>query len=246
MADTYLRFGTLDMSAEIEDWEEQGDSRIQAQLVSRRHGIFLSDVPVLDGRYVRVKGAIVATTAELCRTRLDTISEVLHSGVQKLQFLDDRFLIAQKARFGYGYAPGSAGRKINFALEFVCADPFLYRDATSSSSNPISASPTSFSVTNGGTAFVYPKVTFTAGGSSITSISLLNNTTGKTFAYSGTVLATKALVVDTSDFTVLNDGVSDLTNFTGVFPHFNSGSNSYTFTGSNCTILFEWRNRWWT
>ena len=53
-----------------------------------------------------------------------------------------------------------------------------------------------------------------------------------TFTFGGTLAAGKTVVVNTSDFTVLNDGVNAIASMTGDFPEIYPGTNQVIYTDS--------------
>lgn len=257
-----LKFGTLDLSGEIETWSERMDSRTNIREVPRRHGGFIADIPTLQTRIVTITGAIVKSSVNAALDRLDTIITELNNGVQKLVFWDDRFVMAQKRSFEKEISQGGIGTHIRFRCEFECADPFLYLNAltTVTKTADVVTPPgtTTFSLTNGGDVYVFPRITFTANiaGQAITSLTLRNLTTigDKKFTFSGTVASGNSLVVEPQDLTVKNNGVLDLTNSTGeifipllsIDSGSGQGVNNWEYVGSDCTIKFEWRERFWS
>jgi hypothetical protein len=102
-------------------------------------------------------------------------------------------------------------------------------------------------VSNGGGVYVNPRITITADlGAPITSVRLDNLTTGKYFLYTGTVAAGTSLIVDPFNFAAWNNGVNDLTNFTGVAPFWwlEVGTNVLYYQGSIGTVKLDYRKRW--
>ena len=53
-----------------------------------------------------------------------------------------------------------------------------------------------------------------------------------TFTFGGTLAAGKTVVVNTNDFTVLNDGVNAIASMTGDFPEIYPGTNQVIYTDS--------------
>jgi phage-related protein len=235
------------MSDYVEAFGVSLPSRLNAQAIERRHGVYLADVPVLDGCTLRMKGVVIGSSIDDARSKLQAIAEIVHySGEQKFYYWSDRFWVVAKSQWTYEPIPGSAGLCYVFELELLCADPYLYEDTSQSDTETTTGAAKSFTVTNDGTMDQYLRITFTADqGNAITTISLKNNTTTKTFGYGGTIAIGKALVVNPADTTVKNNGTEDLTNVSGsIMLWIQPGANSLTYTGSACTILSEWRNRW--
>lgn len=53
-----------------------------------------------------------------------------------------------------------------------------------------------------------------------------------TFTFGGTLAAGKTIVIDTNDFTVVNDGVNAIASMTGDFPEIYPGTNQVIYTDS--------------
>lgn len=246
MATLVTTFGSLDLSEEIETWMENGSSRVNAQTVPRRHGLYIADATVLEGRLIRASGSIVKDSVDAAETRMNAIANGLNQGIQTLYRHSDRFYLAQKRGWEPKLREGAAGLVWDFLVEWICADPFLYKASLDSVTGVTSGGALTLSPNNSGTAFVYPRFTVTASaGAPITTITLTNTTTGKSWTYAGTIATGNSLIVNPIDLTVKNNGTNDLTNFTGIHFWLNSGANTITYSGSDGTVLIEWRARWY-
>lgn len=120
----------------------------------------------------------------------------------------------------------------------------------------LSSSPTNVVVTNGGNRVVTnPVITITAGGANITAVTITK--TGETkIAWTGTLVATKLLVIDCGAFTIRNDGANaysgkaafDSNHTIAEWLRIDPGSNTITvaFTGgsTNSTATIEFRDGW--
>lgn len=243
------------MSDAVESWEEAADTRLNAMQVPKRHGVLISEVPVLGPRMVRVKGRTQHSSFENLRATIDTMQRILNSGRQKLHLWSDRYLYAYKSSFGFGYVPGTGLVAMDFSIDFLCDDPFWYDLEGESISEVLDASDVSLgggqyqsdiSLSNDGTVFNYPVITVTADqGSVLTQVRIQNLTTGKEFLYDGSVALGNSLIVDCSRFTVQNNGAEDLTNWNGVFLDLVRGSNSIRISGQPATYNFQWVNRYY-
>jgi hypothetical protein len=250
-----LQFGTLDLSDAIDSFEQAVDTRLNAMVVPKRHGVLITEVPVLAGRVVRVKGRIQAQSFQVIRDTLDLMGRVLNSGRQKLRTHDDRYVYAYKQSFGYGYVPGSALCAADFGIDFLCDDPFWYEDTTQTQVVTLTAADTplggglygkDFSITNGGEVYVFINVQVDADqGGPVTKVYVNNQHSDRNFLYTGTILDGKSLVVDSGQFSAKNDGVEDLTNWSGYFLHLEKCTSNFRIEGSPATYTFSWTHRYY-
>lgn len=247
-----VKFGVLDLSEAVESFEEAVDTRLNAMQVPKRHGVLVSEVPVLAARIIRTRGRIQSNTFENLRETLDLMGRYLNAGRQKLTNWTDRFIYAYKHTFAYGYVPGSAMTVADFSLDFMCDDPFWYSQDSADEDVQLRDTDTSvgggyykkgFTLSNDGTVFVYPIITVTASIAPITRVIVRNLTNGRTFQYDGIIASGKSLVIDVGRFSVLNDGVEDLTNWNGFMTSLDVGDNSMEVEGSPADYNFVWTPR---
>jgi hypothetical protein len=245
MSTQVLMYDSTDISDYIETWQESANARLNAVTVPNRHGALLSSAVVQDARQITLTGRIVSPdgTATGLRTVIENLSELFARQNKRLQMWDDRYINCYKANFSFAYVPGSALRALDFTITFLCIDPFYYDTSSGSTSYNLTTGDTAIDITNNiynkavtlnytGKFITYPIWTVTAGATALTHITIRNLTIGRQFYYSGTVLATKSLVVDTNYFTVTNDGTNDLTHWTGDFLWLQNGNNSLEFEGT--------------
>lgn len=250
-----LKFGTLDMSDAVESWEQSLDTRLNQMLVPKRHGVLISEVPVVGARMVRLKGRTQAVDFTTLRTTIDLMEKLLNAGRQKLFLAADRFLYAYKASFGYGYVPGAALAAIDFSIDFLCDDPFFYDTTSQSDVRSLTTGDTNmgggfykeaFIHTNPGTVFAYPIITVNANqGVSLTKVIFRNLTNTRTFQYTGTVVAGTSLVIDCGNLSVRNNGVEDLANWNGLFATLDVGANSLEIEGNPATYTIAYTARYY-
>lgn len=250
-----LMFGTLDLSDAIDEFSEAVDTRLNSMQVPKRHGVLISEVPVLNGRVIRTKGRIQAQNFAILRGTLDTMGRLLNSGRQKLRISDDRYINAYKQSFAYGYVPGGALCAADFSIDFICDDPFWYEDTVQSEAFVLSSADVAVGggnyrktvqITNGGEVFVYVDLTVAADqGGDIDKVIVRNTTqANRTFEYDGTILAGKSLVVDSNNFTVTNNGVEDLTNWQGYWFALDKCTATVELEGKPGTYTFSWIQRY--
>lgn len=111
----------------------------------------------------------------------------------------------------------------------------------------LDASPKSVIVNQPGNAIVKDSIlTLTAADSNITAFTIQGN--GSHLVFSGTILAGKSLVIDCGEYTVENDGIDAIANFSlganhaiNEWMHLDSGDNSFTitFTGGGTTSTID-------
>ena len=244
-----IQFGTYDISADVNvdiaSWEDNSDVRIKENLIARRPGGII-ELGQLSPIEVKIKGDVRGSSLTALMTNWDTFAKNIFNKKAKLYLLDDRYIEdAQVRERGSGYAAGFL--KKPFSLTFLSGKPFWIAETASQDVKVISASPTQWAVTMAGSAYAKPKITIAADqGVPLSNISFENVTGDKTFSYVGTVSAGDSLVIDCDDdgLTVENDGVDDIANFTGYFWELLAGANTVKYTGQNCTITVDWRDRW--
>ncbi len=259
MPSKVLLFDGEDMSPYFGSWQESANARINAASVPRRHGALVQDAVVQDVRQVKITGTLLTPddTAVGLRTVLRTLAELFSRKAKRLQLWDDRYVTAYKASFVFKYVEGSALRAADYQLNFTCVDPFWYYIDTNSvlttfGTGDIAIDITAgiykkaFTLTNNGTFVAYPAYTITANTGTITGVTLRNLTLGRQFTYDGVIHSGNPLVLDVTNFTVIN-GTEDLTNWAGDFVWLVPGANSMeieaTLSGTNDTILATWPDR---
>ena len=265
MPSQILVFDGVDLSEWVQSWQEVAPTRLNAVTVPRRHGALISDAIVQDARRINIAGRIVSNdgTAYTLRTQLQAFAELLNRQNKRLQLWDDQYIIAYKSSLGYEYVAGSSMRAVDFTIEFLCVDPFWYSTSgsNSGSTDPI-ASPNlttgdvAIDITNNiykrtliinvpGNLFVYPVITIAAGATPLVRSTVRNLTISRLFTYEATIAANKKLIVDTSQFTVLNDGVDDLTHWAGDFVWLVPGDNTIEIEGTTpAAYSWTWTNRY--
>lgn len=238
--------GTLsftDLSGYINDWKPNKKYRMSRFSVARRPGIIIPNTEH-DSISVKMTGQLYGSTPTEARTSFDTFLQALNGSEKDLYLYDDRMMRVFLESQSHDYI--AALRCMKFDISFVAQSPFSVSPQKYRSEQSIAASPTSFTVTTNGNAYTKPKITFTAGGSSITSCTIENLTTGQLWTFNGTVTAGNIMIVDFENVTLTNNGVDSVANSVGDYPQFqlNPGANILKFTGSNCTIDVDWYDRW--
>lgn len=261
MVTPLISFRDYDLTEMIEEQDEGRPVRLNAQVAPKRHGVIISEAPVYGQRQIRLRGKVYgegADPVEDCRNTLNAIQAACNNQRGQLKMFTDRFYNAYCMSFNYAYIPGSAMRVANFALEFVCDDPFAYAvdppdpEVQNLTSGDVAIDVTnniyrkSFTLTNPGNVFVYPTITVLAGASvPIVNVVIRNLTTGYLQQYTGTIAVVTSLIINNGGLTVENDGTSDLGNFSGNFISLSPGANSMQIEGTApATYTFEFNERY--
>ncbi len=256
MPSQIVTFDGIDVSEWFSTWQETSNARLNLVGVPRRHGALISDSIVQDARQITIEGRIQAITDLQARIELEYLSALFARQNVPLRLWDDRFINVYKASFAYEYAQGGGLATIDFTITFFCPDPFYYYGTEAGGSLVLPNLTMSdtlldytndlyrkapFDITVEGNFIAYPVWTIIATAyNPLHFITVRNLTTGRQFTYTGTVLSGKALVVDTANFTVQNDGVDDLTHWSGDFVWFDPAEdNSIQFEGT-APAAYSW------
>lgn len=231
----------LDLTQYVEDWKLDKKIRMSKYKISRRAGQLITDTEH-DEKALSFSGKVSGTTVTTARTAYDSLLKYLNEGEKDLYLHDDRFFRAYLTAENHEYI--AASRIIKFNMKFTSQNPFNYFLQKLRNKQTISSSPTTFTLTNNGSAFTKPIVKFVASGNDITTCTLENLTTGQAMSFTGTVLDTKTLIIDCDGVTVENDSVDEIQYFAGDFLRLNSGGNEMKFTGSNCIIKIDYWERY--
>jgi phage-related protein len=232
-----------DLSSYLEDWKPSKKYRMSRFTVARRPGLIIPSSEH-DSVSLKMQGKVYGSTPTVARTNFDAMLQALSGSEKDLYLYDDRFIRVYLESQDHEYI--AALRCIKFNLSFSAQVPFQLFCQKYRSQQAIASSPTSFTVTNNGSVFSKPKITFVAGGSDITSCTIENLTTGQLWTFTGTVTAGNSLIIDFDAVTLTNNGVDSVANSVGDYPQFrlDPGGNILKFTGSNCTIKVDWYDRW--
>lgn len=241
----------------VENLEVEPSLDIPSQKVPQRHGNFVGDEVTLGSPRVAFDSRLRFGTAALANADLDDLFRVLgQTDRGKFYFASSRYLNGWARTVPSRPIQGSAFKQWNYRVEVFADDPFWYAASADQQVENKSAQPWNFSSTNGGDALIYPVFTVLAnGGSNLTSIIITNNTTGKVWTYTGTVLTGNSVVFggtldaqDRDTWSVLNNGTNDLANVSSasVPIWLVRGANSMTLsTNANCRLTMDWREAWY-
>lgn len=231
-----------DLSTYLEDWKPSKKYRMAKFTVARRAGV-ITPSSEHDSKTYALSGKVYGTTLATARTAFDSILQAINNGEKELYLYDDRLIRAYLDSQDHEYI--AALRVMKFNMRFHAPDPFYRALQKTRNQQTISSSPTTYTVTNNGTAPTRPVISFVAGGTDITSLTIENLTTGQTWSWTGTVTAGDTLEVDFENATILNDSVDAVQYSVGDYPQWrlDSGANQVKFTGSNCVIKLDYVER---
>lgn len=230
-----------DLSSYLEEWKPGQRFRLSKFVAARRPGV-ITPASEIGEKTLALSGKVFGTTATAARTSFDAMFQSLIDGEKDLYLYDDRFMRGYLESEDHDYI--AALRCMKFNLRFHAQRPFNYFLQRLRKQQAISATPTTFTVTNNGNVYSNPIIQFVSGVSTLTAFSLENLTTGQIMTYNGTVVLADILKVDCEEITVENDGVDDVSNFVGDFIKLAPGDNQIKYTGANCTIKVDSWDRW--
>ena len=236
-----------DTNIAINKWQPSMSMKQDQYEISQKEGSFIPDNH-MQGKTVRMSGTVVGSDAASTRTNLDNLAKALldHRTTQMkhLYLYDDRVLDVFLKSFDWDYK--NSLKFIDFNFQFSAQDVTTRYLNKLRSRSVIAASVTEFNIAYNGNTETRPFISFVADqGTAITTCSLKNLTTGETIAITGTVPSGVAMNVDCLNGTVFNSSVNAVGQF-GVsdFIRMVKGTNYFKFSGSNCTILIDYFERY--
>ena len=202
----------------------------------------------LQSRNIRLKGTVAGTDAISTRTNFDSLMKSLLSWKsdekRNLYLYDDRYLEVFLKGFDWSYLNNLM--YLGYNAQFVAPRSTSQSIGKIRKRSIISGAVTEFNLTYNGSADTRPIVSFIADqGATITTCQLENLTTQENIIYSGTVPTSLALNIDCDSGSVLNNSVNKVSDFgTSDFMRLVRGTNYFRFSGSNCTILIDYFERY--
>ena len=209
--------------------------------------------PQRQPRIITINFSVTGTSRSNLDSNLDSIKRLLTSlTVKQLIFdtLSARFFYAILERFQGDYLSATLFRGV---MSFKCPDPIAYSTTENSVTQDVDADPktlylpSSDSEVIGGSAFLLPAYTFTAG-ENLSSISLTikNETTIEELVIASLTIAnTEVLVIDCATWLVTLEGTAEMSNVSGKFPRLEPNlRNQFTITnfGSLGTLEVTYRD----
>jgi len=240
-----LQFGDYtfpNTTFEVQSYPIMGD--VKANSVPRRHGAIIQGNYIKERKF-KVKGYLHNAAESSTHTELLALQAALTDGEQSFKDRADRYINARLSKFNPTNEKGTdkAVKEIN--LELIADDPFFYSIAGTTVNFSATAGTTQFDASNSGNVFAEPVFSFYASAGDISDgIKLTNKSkSNEVFQFRGTVADGTTLEVDSSDFTVENNGVDGLSYYEGDFMGLVAGSNTLEFEGSECEIEITFRPR---
>lgn len=246
-------FTTIGDYTDIPTWKQTKRHRGQSFDIANKDGVKMPSV-FAKGRNIKITGLVVGSTATVARNNYDTLLKSLYSYQRKLDGSRDfKNIYMLNDRYFKGHLNGSFDDEVKqkttylaLKLGFDLPDPYSLAVNWTRDTHTLSSSPLSFTITPNSTAEVFPVFKITAGGSSLTSITVQNLTTNQSWSYTGTVTTGNVLEVDTLNSIVKNNGSQDLPNFTGeINMTLIPGDNEFkvTSTATGATMITDWQDR---
>jgi len=190
--------------------------------------------------------AITGSSYANVQSKLDAIKRILNQRASKhliLDVQDDRYYNAQFISLGGAY---KSPRAFIGNLDFTCPDPVAHSTTETSSDFNINADPKTVTETTGGTDYIKPIYTLTAG-------EALNDVTIKVecveteeeLQWTGSLANTEKLMVDVINWIVRKEGSTSMATVVGQFPRLLPGiTNHIKITGFGTTgaLNISYRN----
>lgn len=240
MPNVSIKFGTYDFGETISNWERKQSVILDAAEIPRRDG------QVIQGgkqgiREYTLSGHFQGDTPEAVRELYDDMMSIVANRTDKLYLLDDRFAECRLVDYSDSFVEGSALTVLDFILTFQSTLPYEQSDTLNSTQyTTTTTNPEAFAVVNAGNYPAFIKITITAPGTSIVADCTVSNVTSDdSFSYLGTIATTKSLIINGLNvpFTVHNDSVSDIANYSGVQLKLLAGSNTLRIDSSIGTVI---------
>jgi len=255
-----LRFGGTTSSYELEgvqEWNESLEQRVLPAVIPRRDGAVIDSVPAANTRIIDVQGILVGTAGTACRTKLDTLTDLVYNGRQQLYLNDDRYIYSVCQDFNYEYVVGFAAKAIKWSASFLCDDPYWYSTGTQSATQSTITSGTEATVAcnlattaTHGNADTPPWISFDVDSGTATKVRFYNTNTNinRWCEVSCNMLTGISLVVNSADKTVKYNTGNVLPYFSGSFFNLAAGSTNNIIvlsTGAAADCFVYWRPRWY-
>lgn len=242
------KFGTYDLGAD--DNPESIRSEISVRLgeisIPQRDGSVILASPFLEPRLISLKGALIAATQVLARTARDTLRQKLAKGArQKFREFDDRYIYASVRRLEDWWEQGMVS--LGWMAELVADDPFWEADALTTKAATTGGGAVNHP--NAGTAYTWPTIAVTVGGSAMTAFTATNNTSGDSISWAGSLAASQVLTINCGAQTI-TEGATATMGGLSAGDFFSLAANAagdalqFTSTPSGLGVSITYRERW--
>jgi len=190
-------------------------------------------------RSIELDAYVTGTSEANLISNLDNISLILNplNGLKALvlDFPDDRYY---NAKISNSIEWEITHHKLAQAtIVFICPDPKGYANTATSSNFNIDADPDTVQEVVGGTTWVLPTFTLTAG-EALNAVTILieNTDTAEELSWVGSLANGEVLVINSETFYVTKQGAASMATVTGVFPRLKAGiTNDIKVTGFSTT-----------
>lgn len=205
---------------------------VQSQPISRASGDKLTATE-WKRKEIIIKGVVFDTTAELLRTRVDTMQQNFAVQSLALSIDTDRIYTATLTSLDIP-TQFYNNTYVNYEAHFIAVDPFAYGTQITASGTTVSGQLTvSGTLTISGTVYAQPTLSIypkgaNVGNSGLAGIQFTYTPTGETITVSGVFNYNAGVVIDFKNFLVTNSGIAS--DYTGIFSRFDPGSINYTLT----------------
>jgi len=221
-----------------QEWQPKVSFIVSKFNIVRREGIVIDDAKFNEKR-ITLRVQIYSDDFETARGLFDDIIRACVNGRKDLLFADDRLVkvfLTNVPRLTFM----ARARVYVFSLQFTAPEPFERYIARLRNKEDVIATPQSFNLEVIGNMETLPIIWFLPDGTTLSSITLENLTTGQLLSYNDDVVVGGTLKIDTDILEVLNDGVDGLSYLSGDFLKLVPGTNFLKFTGTTpCTIRLD-------
>lgn len=231
----------------MEAWEPSLQMRQDSYEMAQREGSFVSDTH-LTGRDIRARGSVVGSDVVSCRTHFDQLMKSIigwqRNEKRNMYLYEDRVSEVFLRNFSWKYTGGM--KMIRFNLQLRAPDSTTRTVGMFRHRQVISGSVTEFNLSYNGNEQSKPKISIIADqGGAVSTCNLENLTTGENAVYSGTIPTGVALNIDCDQATVFSSSIDSIEHFSGSdFLGLVRGTNYFKFSGSDCTILIDYFERY--
>jgi phage-related protein len=197
-------------------------------------------------RPISLDVVIAAVDFSTLLSYLDSIKSALNQRTDKVLKIDsitDRYW---NVRFVDMVKSKMTAKTWEGAINFIANDPAAYdNSATTSGPTTIDADPHEVTLTVAGTEKTFPVYTLTADATlTATTVGIENEATGEKIEWTGDLVATDVLVIDTATCLIKLNGVEDMLTVEGEFPSLLVGSNILNISGFSGAITTVYRKRY--
>lgn len=217
------------------------------ETIVRQHGSVIQ-TPFIKSKQFKVKGTIHNSSKATSLSQLDTMQQNLLADKEFFRDREDREIEVYIKKITPRQELGSDKALIHVEIDMIASIPFFVATGASlETAFSLADGSSAFNLPGGGNVFNEPRIYIFASGGTINDDFELTNVTNSNqlFRFRGVVADGKTVIVDSTELTVLSNGVDGISDFEGDFINLLAGTNLFTFDGATCTVTFERKNRWY-